>query len=428
MDLHTIDFSKKERRTVILAVTIGNVLEWYEIYLYVYWAPIISSLFFSPREDNGNLINTFLIFALGFLARPLGGLFFGRLGDRIGRKKSLILSLLVMTVPTFVTGLLPTYAEIGLLAPWILACMRILQSFPAGGELPGAFCYLYESARPQNRRYMCSWAALGYQVGVLISTLECFFLEQILPRQDLLTWGWRVSFLIGGIIGLFGLCLRYKLHETPLFREMVQHEKVVKQSIWEVLYKHRKGIFLGFLFCALNSSAFYLISVNFPVSFGQILDTSYVNNLVITTLILLLITLPLPYFGRLGDLYSNRKMLIGSTLGILALLYPLYLSIQQEAAFPMGLFLFFFGLFFTVLSALIPYIMCPLFPTAVRFTCVAVSFNIVDAVIGGFTPALTLYLYDLTGEQASFCWILLGTGLLSLISYFAIKPHHEASH
>lgn len=427
MSTHAIDFSKKEKRTVILAVTIGNVLEWYEIYLYVYWAPIISNLFFKPREDNGNLINTFLIFALGFLARPLGGLFFGRLGDLIGRKKSLILSLLVMTVPTFVTGLLPTYAQIGLFAPWILACMRVLQSFPAGGELPGAFCYLYESARPQNRRFMCSWAALGYQVGVLISTIECFLLEKLLSPEDLMNWGWRISFLLGGVVGLLGLCLRYKLHETPLFREMVQHEKVVRDPIWKVLFKHKKGIFLGFLFCALNSSAFYLLSVNFPVSLGQILNTSYLDNLVITILLLLVITIPLPYFGKLGDLYSNRKMLIGSTLGILALLYPLYLSIQQCVAIPMGIFLLFFALFFTILSALIPYIMCPLFPTSVRFTCVAVSFNVVDAVIGGFTPALTLYLYDLTGEQASFCWILLGTGLLSLISYFWIRRSHESA-
>src|SRR5579872_3886843 len=137
MNLH-LDFSKKEKATVIFAVTFGNLLEWYEIYLYVYWAPIISKIFFKPNSDLVNLTNTFLVFAIGFLARPLGGIFFGRLGDRIGRKKALILSLLMMTVPTFVTGLLPTYAQIGLFAPLILIVMRILQSFPAGGELPGA--------------------------------------------------------------------------------------------------------------------------------------------------------------------------------------------------------------------------------------------------------------------------------------------------
>jgi MHS family proline/betaine transporter-like MFS transporter len=172
-----------------LAVTIGNLLEWYEIYLYVYWAPIIAKLFFIFESANTNLIFTYLIFALGFLARPLGGLFFGRLGDRIGRKKAMVLSIMMMIFPTFVTGLLPTCSQVGCFAPFILAIMRILQAFPAGGELPGAFCYLYESSQPENRRYLSSFRGYGYQIGILISTIECFLLEKYLSPEDLMTWG-----------------------------------------------------------------------------------------------------------------------------------------------------------------------------------------------------------------------------------------------
>ena len=145
--------TQKTQKWVIFAVTIGNFLEWYEIYLYVYWAPILSKLFF-VSDDVTSLMDLFAIFGVGFLARPIGGLFFGRLGDWVGRRKALILSILMMIIPTFFTGLMPTRAQVGIAAPILLTIMRICQSFPAGGELPGAFCYLYEIAPPQKRKFV----------------------------------------------------------------------------------------------------------------------------------------------------------------------------------------------------------------------------------------------------------------------------------
>ncbi|MBI5274310.1 MAG: MFS transporter [Chlamydiales bacterium] len=422
-----MSFSKKEQRNVLFAVSIGNLLEWYEIYLYVYWAPIIGKLFFQQDNSDGgisSLTKTFLIFAMGFLARPIGGLFFGRLGDLVGRKKSLILSLIIMVIPTFVTGLLPTYEQIGKYAPFILVAMRILQSFPAGGELPGAFCYLYESSKATNRRFFCSWGAFGYQIGILISTLECFLLERFLSVEDLIQWGWRFSFLVGGLIGLCGLYLRYKLHETPLYREMETHLKVVREPILGVLYKYKRQIFMGILFCALNSSSFYLLSVNFPVLFGKVLGTPYSSNLIVTSLLIILVTVPLPLFGMLADRYDNKKILISSTIAILVLLYPLYLSITYSSVVFMGIIMLLFSLLFTCLSALIPFILADLFPTYVRFTCVGVSFNMVDAVIGGFTPVIALYLLNITGKDASFCWFLMICALLSLCGYLMMKKKH----
>lgn len=411
---------------VVFAVTLGNLLEWYEIYLYVYWAPIISRLFFNSTSDLVNLTNTFLIFGMGFLARPLGGIFFGRIGDLLGRKKSLILSITMMIIPTFVTGFLPGQAAIGFMAPVILGIMRILQSFPAGGELPGAFCYLYETSHLRHRRFMCSWGAFGFQVGILIATLECFLLERYLNPQALLEWGWRLSFIIGGLIGIVGLYLRYKLHETPLYREMLTHEQVVKESIPTVLTKHKKGIFMGILFCSLNSSAFYLLTVNFPVYFGEVLGTSYANNLMLTTILLLLITIPLPFYGKLADHYSNKRLLVGSTLGIIALLAPLYFAIVYKSLLFMGIIIIIFSQFFTMLSTLIPYILADQFVTRVRFTCVGLSFNLADAIIGGFTPVAALYLLNKTENEASFCWFLTFFAVVSLVAFALMKERHPA--
>lgn len=423
-----IDFSKKERRTIILAVSIGNMLEWYEIYLYVYWAPIISKLFFHPNSALKGMIYTYLIFGLGFLARPLGGIFFGRLGDRVGRKKAMIASLIMMIFPTFITGLLPTYQTIGHFAPCILALMRILQAFPAGGELPGAMCYLYESARSDKRKYMSSWSAMGFQVGILLSTLECFLLERYLPSEDLLLWGWRFSFLFGGLIGVSGLFLRYKLHETPLYKEMHTHEKIVKESLLEVFTKHKKELIQGGLFFVLNSASFYLITVNFPMYFAQMLGINSKLYLVITTLILLVITVPLPLFGKLAQKYNYKNLLIYVTLASLILLYPLYLSMNSASPIFLSVVVFVFSVLFACLSAIIPYIICDVFPTYSRFTCVGVSFNFVDALIGGFTPAIALLLFQATGNRGFICWFLLACGLISLYSFVMIKekhPHHK---
>lgn len=424
MDTHLINFSKKNARTAVVAVTLGNLLEWYEIYLYVYWAPIISHLFFKPGSDSDRLINAFLVFAVGFLARPLGGLVFGRIGDVIGRKRSLILSIVMMIIPTFITGLLPTYEQIGCFAPSLLILMRILQSFPAGGELPGAFCYLYESAPLEKRRFLSSWSGVGYQLGILISTLECYFLEKHMSPENLMQWGWRISFIVGGLIGVSGLLLRFQLHETPVYREMVTHEKLVKKPVWDVLKRYKSEIFTGICYSALCSSAFYLISINLADFFSNILMTGNGNRLLFTAIILVLITVPLPLFGMLGDRYNNKKILVGCTTAIIFLLYPLYLSLESESLLVAGFVVLIFGLLITCITALIPYIFCDLFPTYARFTCVAVSFNIVDAIIGGFTPVASLYLFYLTNSKTSFCWILLVVSLVSLYSYLKMPSRH----
>ncbi len=326
-----------------------------------------------------------------------------------------------MTVPTFVTGLLPSYAQIGIFAPMILVVMRILQSFPAGGELPGASCYLYESSQFSSRRLMCCWSSLGFQLGILISTLECFFLEKFLSFEDLNSWGWRMSFLIGGLLGLGGLFLRSKLHETPLYKEMTTHERVLKEPLKDVFKKYKTKLIMSTLFCFLNSSGFYLLTINFPFYLGSRLGTSYGNTLIYTSILLICITIPLPFFGMLGDKFSNKKMLIGSTLGIMAILIPLCYSTSITLLI---ILILLFCLFITCLSALLPFAQADLFPTHARYTCLGISFNIADAVIGGFTPVVVLLLLNLRGNQGDFCWFLLACAIISLSSYFMMKEKH----
>ncbi len=419
--------SRKDKITVIAAVSLGNILEWYEIYLYIYWAPTFAKLFFSST-NTFSLIYTYLIFALGFLSRPLGGLFFGRIGDTLGRKKSIILSILIMIIPTCVIGLLPTYEQIGIFAPIILGVMRLLQSFPAGGELPGAFCYLYESAEPHKRKFMSSWGACGFQLGILISTIECFALESYLSPENLTLWGWRFSFLMGGLIGFLGLYLRHKLHETPLFQDITSHGQVVKKNLIQVIYKYKKSILIGILFCILNSASFYWLSINVSMSFATIFKTNYQHNLIMTSILILFITIPLPFFGMLADRWNVKKMLIYSTIGTIILIHPLHMAITHASLKWMIVSIGLFCLFFTCISALIPYILCDLFPTYVRFTCTALSFNLVDAIVGGFTPTIALLFARYTGNQNLFCYFLLLCAVISLITYCTMPSKKNIIH
>lgn len=418
-------YSEKREHSTILAVTIGSILEWYEIYLYIYWSPIISKLFFSQESELANLINTFLIFAIGFLARPIGGIFFGRIGDHIGRKKSLVLSITMMIFPTFFMGLLPSYQQIGFWAPITLCVLRFFQAFPAGGELPGAFCYLYESTHPSHRRYMTSWGAVGNQIGIIISMLECYLLEKFLSPEELISWGWRISFLMGGLIGLFGFYLRRKLHETVLYKETESHHHLTKVSTFITLCNHKAKIFNGVLFCLLNSVGFYLISVLFPVYFVNVLGVSYDNNLIISASLLMLTTIPLPFIGMLGDRWNNKKMLVVSTVFIILLLYPIYQSLMLRSLILSSVLAITFILFFTCLTALIPYRFANLFTTPVRFTCVGLSYNIVDSIGGGFSPFFALYLLNRTGSQAYFYLILLASALVSLFAFSRIQEKNH---
>lgn len=417
---------KKKQIQLIIAVTIGNILEWYEIYLYIYWAPIISRLFFNATSDLGNTINVFTVFAIGFMARPLGGLFFGRLGDKIGRKKTLILSVLLMSFPTFVIGLLPTYAQIGSSSIILLTLLRFLQSFPAGGEQSGAFCFLYESAELEKRRFMTSWGAVGTQIGIILSMTECLLLEKFLSPEDLLNWGWRLSFLLGGCIGLFGFYLRTKLHETPSYNQLKYQHQITKKNLGQVLKKYQKSIGLAIMICAYDAVAFYLLSTLLPIFVQKKLAWHYNYGLLLTIALMLLITIPLPFIGKLADRYNNKKILLSSMIGSMLIFYPIYHTLQANILVPLFFCIGIFILCYCCITALIPYLLANLFPTKVRYTCVGISFSIADGIIGGISPLIFLSLLGFTYNVVMYFLLMFFSALLSLIAFGLFQERHPA--
>ena len=411
----------KEQTNVVLAVTFGNILEWFDLYSYIYLSNVLAKLFFNFTSSTLNLLSIFTIFGIGFLARPLGALIFGRIGDLVGRKSSFILSIFILILPTTLLGFLPTYEQVGIIAPIILVTLRLVQSIPSAGETPGTICFLYEYAAPHNQKFMTSWTAVGNQLGAILAILEGLLLDKYLPDDMLLTWGWRISFWSGGLIGLFGLYLRSKLHETPSFRHLKNEHHLDHETTLNVIKNHKKPILLGVAYGAINASTYYITAIYVPLYFGELLGLSEEVNTLISLGILTFTTLLIPIFGALGDTYNNRRLLIYSALLTIALLFPLYISLMQKHATLLAITCLTSLLPLTCITALLAYRYAVLFSTSIRYTGIAFSFNIADGIIGGFTPAIALLLFSLTSNKATLCWFILLCSCISLISFVKIK-------
>lgn len=406
---------------VIIAVTIGNILEWYDIYLIVYLAPVLSKVFFNFKLDFNNLLSAFLVFGTGFIARPFGSIIYGRIGDLIGRKNAFISSIVWITLPTLFIGCLPTYSQIGIYAPILLFLLRFFQSIPAAGEVPGCFCFLYEYASSSNKRFMGSWGGYGNQIGAILAVLEIFIMDQFASQEFLNSWGWRISFWIGALIGLSGVYLRRTLTETPMFIELKKHHNLDRETIRKVIFHNKKKIMLGVGFGAINAATFYLIATYIPTYFSKALGLNFYQNTLVSVSILMLTTVPLPLFGILGDKINNKLIFIICTIFIILLLFPLYYFINSNIFSGIIIIGFLSIIPITCITALIPYLLANQFSTSMRFLGVGLTFNIADGIIGGFTPAISLFLINFMHNQAAFIWYILICSLISLFSYFTIK-------
>lgn len=412
---------KKRQIHVILAVTFGNILEWYQAYSYVYLTPVLARLFFHFDTQESNLFMAFMVFGIGFMTRPIGGFLFGRWGDLIGRKSAFIWSILIMTFITFLVGCLPTYSQWGIWAPICLIILRILQSLPESGESPGSYVFLYENADLDNRKYMTSWGAFGNQIGAIIGVFEVFVLDQFMSEEFLLSWGWRISFWSGAAIGLFGFVLRRTLDETPVFKDLQSHHKFDTETFVEVIYNHKKKIMLGTAFGVVNAATFYLIATYLPSYFNEAIGLNKRVNGLISIFLLVLTTVLLPVFGSLAHKFQVRRLMIGSALSIIILLFPLYYFIRESNMVMTFIVSCLYVIPVSCITALIPFVLLRLYPAPVRFTGAGLAFNLADGIIGGFTPAIAILLTHYMNNKASFCWFILVCAIISLFSYLKIK-------
>jgi MHS family shikimate/dehydroshikimate transporter-like MFS transporter len=314
-------------RRVMMASAVGSALEWYDFFIYGTAAALVfSDLFFPKFEPKTGLLLSFATFGVGFFARPFGGMVFGNLGDRIGRKPVLVITLLLVGVGTFLIGLLPTYEVVGLWAPVMLVGLRLVQGFGAGAEYGGAVILAVEHAPPGKRGLFGSFAAIGVNIGLLLAT-GVFALVSRLPREDFLNWGWRIPFLLSIILIVVGFFIRAKVSETPVFSQIAARSKAARSPVKDAFTKHPRE-FLVVLGARLAENGLGYLYPVFTLSYmtKQLnLQKSMVLNGIMLAYAISLLTVPL--FSALSDRIGRRPVYGAAALFSGLFAYPFFLMV-----------------------------------------------------------------------------------------------------
>lgn len=408
-------------RSIITACSIGNFLEWYDYALYGYLTSVLAYVFF-PEATVHSTLNIFLIFAIGFIARPLGSIIFGWIGDRWGRREGLIYSVLFITLPTFLMGILPNYLQMGFTAVVFLTLLRIIQGIPVGGETGGIMCYLTEIAPKGKKVYFGSWSVFGSQVGFIVSSLEIYVFEKLMDRASFEAWGWRFPFILGGILGIIGWYLRSRLHETHVFEKVVKSHHILKNPVSTLFKGHKKQIYQAFFISCITSGAFYVVYFFSVVFLTDVVKMDFFHVLLINAAILALSSACLPLFGKLGDRYNIRRLFTTSSLGVIIIPYFMFYFAEKQYIAITFLIQIILTLFLTLNYALLPALISKLFPTSVRYTGVGISYNLSNAIFGGPAPFLCLFLINITGSNLAPAFYFAFLGIVSLIPFIKKDP------
>lgn len=393
---------KRLERSIVIPITLGSLFEWFEVFLYNYWAPLMSRNFFELSIPFAELLYAIIILCTGLIARPLGGVIFGYIGDKWGRKISFLTSIVLITLPSLAIAFMPSFSSWAYASLIYLGFMRFFQGIPAGGELPGALCLLSEGANPERRQYLCSYLFVGPQIGQILSMILCFSLENYLTHDQLLSWGWRFSFFIGGLIGISGFLFRRKLHESQAFKNLQTEHKIEQNPLRDSFKFHKKNMALVLLISIFEVLGFFLIYFYLFQNATEILNIKKPHVIYVYLLYLIILTIIMPICGYIGSKFYLKFLFKLSAFGVILLSLPLYFAIKTGNYFLIFLFLSLIILMFTIQFSLLPSFIANLFPTKVRFTCIGFSFNIADGVIGGTASFIGLWLVHLTKNPAAF--------------------------
>ena len=396
-------------RRAVTASGIGNVTEWYDFGVYAYLETTIQVVFLPPGTAGGPVI-TAALFAASFLARPFGGLFFGPLADRIGRTKTLATTMLLMAIATFGIGVLPTYASIGLAAPLLLLLCRLLQGFSTGGEYAGAMTFVAEYAPDRRRGFLASFLEFGTITGYLLGAAVVTVLQTVLGENspELLSWGWRIPFLIALPMGMIGLYLRYRLEETPAFSQLSESsEEQGQQKFREFFraaarYGWKPVLVCGGLVIVFNVTNYTLTTV-VPTYLTETLGEYGAPTLTTTTshvlqIILFLVLLAIvPVLGKLADRVGRKPIILTGCIMLVVLAVPAFLLMRTGSIPGVLAGLLLLGLTMVCFNATMPSTLPSLFSTGVRYGSLAITFNIAVSVFGGTTSVIVEGLIALTG-------------------------------
>ncbi|MFI1071728.1 MFS transporter [Streptomyces puniciscabiei] len=409
-------------RRAVGAAALGNCMEWFDFGVYSYLAATIGKVFFPGASPAAQVISSFATFAAAFVVRPLGGLVFGPLGDRIGRQKVLATTMIMMAVGTFAIGVIPGYGTIGIAAPVLLLLARMVQGFSTGGEYGGATTFVAEYSPDLRRGFLSSWLDFGTFVGYALGSALVTLLNLALTDTQMLSWGWRVPFLIAGPLGVIGLYMRLRLEESPAFQQQLdEHEKALAQEsagseFKDIVRNHWGELLVCMGLVLLYNVTNYMVTGYLPTYQTEVLHRSSGSADLLVLAGMLWIVVLITFLGRLSDHVGRRPVFAVAAAAMIVLAVPAFLLIKAHGTWPPVLGVLLLATLLACFAAPSAATLPALFPTAVRYAAMGIGFNVAVSAFGGTTPLVTAALVTATGDDLMPAYYLMLAGFIGLLT------------
>ncbi|CAM5217083.1 Metabolite-proton symporter OS=Ureibacillus acetophenoni OX=614649 GN=SAMN05877842_10769 PE=4 SV=1 [Ureibacillus acetophenoni] len=396
---HVLPNKPQGKNKYVLAGIIGNILEWFDYGIYGFFAVAISINFFPNNDPMVSLILSFMVFGLGFIARPIGGFIFGHFGDKIGRKNTLSITVILMGISTFIMGVLPTYAQIGIAAPIILAACRLLQGISAGGEWGSAVSFLGEYSKPNNRAFIVSFSQVGSAAGLLLGSLLGLLISNIFAAEAINDWAWRPAFLLGIVIAAFGYYIRKGIEETPVFKEAKDSDSFSEKPLNDAFKNHKLGMVTCFLLISGAFVTYWLILSFMPTYISEFLKLPISAGFSLTALTLVAYMIALPIAGYLADKFGRKPLMLIGSGGIVLFSYPLFnILANTDNYLTMAIVVCLEAIIFAMFQGPNTVAMSELFPAKVRVSGFSVPYQLGSAVFAGTAMMAATWLISITGN------------------------------
>lgn len=417
------------QKKVLFLSSLGGVLEFYDFIIYIFLAPFIEQVFFAGNSAFLATLKTLAIFSIGYLLRPIGGLVFSHFGDRYGRKVVFLLTVVLMALPSLGIGLLPTTAQVGVLAPVLLLVLRMLQGLALGGEIPASITFVSEQVSPDRHGIALAILFFGINAGLLLGSLVTTLMTSIFSHADMLAYGWRFPFILGGFFGVVSIYLRRYLHETSAFSAL-KKEDLQRIPALTLLRHASRSVILGCFLVATGSVTvfFYLY---WPQYLSQYLHFDLSQLMKINTLSTVILNVFIIMGGFVVDRVGARKMYLLITASLAVSAYPLFVLFTFQSIYWVIVSYLLFSVIFGAIPSAYSSMLTALYPTQIRYSGIALSYNLAYAIVGGLSPIICTLAIHYSGSimaPAFYILIVAVISFIATINYTENSPKLDVSH